>query len=67
MRTENAQLSSEIEQLNKVASYVGNRVAKVLVGARRANNYNSQLVGELKRWNRRLEVRDCTSFCLLFL
>jgi len=34
---------------------VGNRVARVLVGARRANNYNAALVGELKRWNRKLE------------
>ena len=43
---------------------MGNRVAKVLVGARRANNYNSQLVGELKRWNRRLEVFTDPSFAV---
>ena len=42
--------------MNRVASYVGSRVAKVLAGARRANNYNAALVGELKRWNRKLEV-----------
>ena len=56
LKEENVQLSNEMEQLNKVASYVGNRVAKVLVGARKSNNYNAALIGELKRWNRRLEV-----------
>lgn len=30
---------------------------QVLAGARRANNYNAALVGELKRWNKRLEVQ----------
>ena len=45
-----------MEHMNRVANYVGARVAKVLVGARRANNYNAALVGELKRWNRKLEV-----------
>lgn len=57
LQEENSALQYEIDNLNKVASYVGSRVAKVLVGARRANNYNSSLVAELKRWNRKLEVR----------
>jgi predicted RNase H-like nuclease (RuvC/YqgF family) len=57
LQEENSALQYEIDNLNKVASYVGSRVAKVLVGARRANNYNSSLVAELKRWNRKLEVK----------
>lgn len=57
LRSDNAALAGEVEQMNRVASYVGSRVAKVLAGARRANNYNAALVGELKRWNKRLEVR----------
>ena len=56
LRADNATLAGEVEQMNRVASYVGSRVAKVLAGARRANNYNAALVGELKRWNRKLEV-----------
>ncbi len=56
LRQDNATLAGEVEQMNRVASYVGSRVAKVLAGARRANNYNAALVGELKRWNRKLEV-----------
>ncbi len=60
LQEENSALQYEIDNLNKVASYVGSRVAKVLVGARRANNYNSSLVAELKRWNRKLEVRSLT-------
>ena len=52
---ENQRLRLELDALNRTASYVGNRVARVLVGARRANNYNAALVGELKRWNRKLE------------
>lgn len=56
LRGDNATLAGEVEQMNRVASYVGSRVAKVLAGARRANNYNAALVGELKRWNRKLEV-----------
>ena len=60
LRQDNATLAGEVEQMNRVASYVGSRVAKVLAGARRANNYNAALVGELKRWNRKLEVwRAC--------
>ena len=58
LRQDNATLAGEVEQMNRVASYVGSRVAKVLAGARRANNYNAALVGELKRWNRKLEVRN---------
>ena len=56
LRQDNTTLQGEVEQMNRVASYVGSRVAKVLAGARRANNYNAALVGELKRWNRKLEV-----------
>ncbi len=56
LRQDNQTLAGEVEQMNRVASYVGSRVAKVLAGARRANNYNAALVGELKRWNRKLEV-----------
>jgi hypothetical protein len=56
LRTDNSTLATEMEQMNRVASYVGSRVARVLAGARRANNYNAALVGELKRWNRKLEV-----------
>ena len=59
LRQDNATLAGEVEQMNRVASYVGSRVAKVLAGARRANNYNAALVGELKRWNRKLEVWCC--------
>lgn len=59
LRQDNATLAGEVEQMNRVASYVGSRVAKVLAGARRANNYNAALVGELKRWNRKLEVGRC--------
>ena len=57
LRADNTSLAGELEQMNRVASYVGSRVARVLAGARRANNYNAALVGELKRWNRKLEVR----------
>ena len=73
LRQDNTTLQGEVEQMNRVASYVGSRVAKVLAGARRANNYNAALVGELKRWNRKLEVcavlllEDCchTDCCLV--
>ena len=57
LRRNNGALAGELEQMNRVASYVGSRVARVLAGARRANNANAALVGELKRWNRKLEVR----------
>jgi hypothetical protein len=43
---------------------------QVLAGARRANNYNAALVGELKRWNKRLEVQIsflCCPFSIFFL
>lgn len=55
LRRNNGALAGELEQMNRVASYVGSRVARVLAGARRANNANAALVGELKRWNRKLE------------
>lgn len=65
LRQDNQTLAGEVEQMNRVASYVGSRVAKVLAGARRANNYNAALVGELKRWNRKLEVRRTLSHLML--
>lgn len=45
-------------QVNKVATVVASRVAKVLVGARRSSNNNTALVAELKRWNRKLEYEN---------
>ena len=65
LRADNATLSGELEQMNRVASYVGSRVARVLAGARRANNYNAALVGELKRWNRKLEARGYPAWGIL--
>eukprot|EP00884_Botryococcus_braunii_P023669 jgi/Botrbrau1/9987/Bobra.0012s0076.2 len=65
LQEENSALQYEIDNLNKVASYVGSRVAKVLVGARRANNYNSSLVAELKRWNRKLEVENQRLYAII--
>ncbi len=41
-----------------MATIVASRVAKVLVGARRSSNNNTQLVTELKRWNRKLEYEN---------
>lgn len=35
------------------------------VGARRANNYNAALVGELKRWNRKLEGENQRLFTVV--
>lgn len=61
LRGDNSALAAEVEQMNRVASYVGSRVARVLAGARRTNNYNAALVGELKRWNRKLEVGNTLS------
>ena len=37
---------------------MASRVAKVLLGARRSSNNNTQLVTELKRWNRKLEFEN---------
>ena len=64
LRGDNSALAAEVEQMNRVASYVGSRVARVLAGARRTNNYNAALVGELKRWNRKLEVCSSCLPCL---
>ncbi|KAK9863522.1 hypothetical protein WJX84_012268 [Apatococcus fuscideae] len=55
---ENQRLSYEIYEVNKVATLVASRVAKVLVGARRSSNFNSALTTELKRWNRKLEFEN---------
>lgn len=45
-----------MEKVTKVATLVGSRMARLVVDARRNASGNTQLVEELKRYNRRLEV-----------
>ena len=47
----------EKQKFDRTAEYVCQRVLKIIGAARREGNFNSQLVGELKRWNEKLEVR----------
>ena len=46
-----------MDKVTKVATVVGGRLAKLVMDARRNASGNTQLVEELKRYNRRLEVR----------
>lgn len=46
----------EKQKFDRTAEYVCQRVVKIIGAARREGNFNSQLVGELKRWNEKLEV-----------
>ncbi|KAK9829718.1 hypothetical protein WJX72_007514 [[Myrmecia] bisecta] len=62
---ENGRLQHEIEQFNKVATFVTTRVAKVLVGAKRSSSFNTQLTQELKHWNRRLEQENNRLYAII--
>lgn len=56
LRRDNADLLREKQKFDRTAEYVCQRVLKIIGAARREGNFNSQLVGELKRWNEKLEV-----------
>ena len=59
LREEKARLQAEMEKVTKVATLVGSRLARLVMDARRSTTGNTQLVEELKRYNRRLEVNMC--------
>ena len=61
LREEKGRLQSEMEKVTKVATLVGSRLARLVMDARRSTSGNGQLVEELKRYNRRLEV--CVLAC----
>lgn len=65
LRRENADLLKEKQKFDRAAEYVCQRVLKIIGTARREGNFNSQLVGELKRWNEKLEVRRLF-YCIHF-
>jgi len=56
LRRDNSELTKEKQRFDRTAEYVCQRVLKIIGAARREGNFNSQLVGELKRWNEKLEV-----------
>lgn len=56
LREEKAKLQAEMDKVTKVATLVGSRLARLVMDARRSSTGNTQLVDELKRYNRRLEV-----------
>ena len=56
LRDDKAKLQLEMEKVTKVATLVGSRLARLVMDARRSTTGNTQLVEELKRYNRRLEV-----------
>jgi hypothetical protein len=56
LRRDNSELTKERQRFDRTAEYVCQRVLKIIGAARREGNFNSQLVGELKRWNEKLEV-----------
>ena len=56
LREEKARLQAEMDKVTKVATLVGSRLARLVMDARRSSTGNTQLVEELKRYNRRLEV-----------
>ena len=49
-------MQSEMDKVTKVATLVGSRLARLVMDARRSTTGNTQLVEELKRYNRRLEA-----------
>ena len=57
LKDERQKLQAEMDKVTKVATVVGGRLAKLVMDARRNASGNTQLVEELKRYNRRLEVR----------
>ena len=50
-------MQAEMDKVTKVATLVGGRMARLVVDARKNASGNTQLVDELKRYNRRLEAR----------
>ena len=56
LKDERQKLQAEMDKVTKVATVVGGRLAKLVMDARRNASGNTQLVEELKRYNRRLEV-----------
>ncbi|KAK9795491.1 hypothetical protein WJX73_005706 [Symbiochloris irregularis] len=58
LREEKVRLQAEMEKVTKVATLVGSRLARLVMDARRSTSGNTQLVDELKHYNRRLEVEN---------
>ena len=56
LKDERVKMQAEMDKVTKVATLVGGRMARLVVDARKNASGNTQLVDELKRYNRRLEV-----------